>query len=293
MFFLQLMVAGISVGAVYALVGHGYNITFWSLRVVNFAHGSFLMMAVMLSLAAYKARLPLPLAMAAGLLAIGILGWCLERVAVRPLTRPGASSMGWIVSTLGAGIVLQAVATEIWGAQAMAFPPVLFVSTDYLRVGKIQLSLQLLLVFLAAVLAMAAFELFIRYTLAGKAIRATAVDPEAARTMGINTRRVISLSFVLSALLAGIAGLLVAPVTGVDPAFGLDLMIKGFVAAVLGGMGSSAGALAGGICLGLLELLVGGYISAGARNGVAFLLLILVLALRPQGLLGRKLVVKV
>lgn len=273
-------------------MAHGYNITFWALRVVNFGHGSFLMMAVMVALALLNAGLPLWAAILAGLALNAGMGYVLEFVAVRPLVR-ARTSMGWVVSTLGAGIVLQAIATETWGTQSKAFPAIVFESTDYVRVAGVQLSAQLLLALAAAVLIMALFEVGIRFTLVGKAMRATAVDPECARTMGINTRRMISLAFVLSGLLAGLAGILIAPFTGIEPAFGLELMIKGFVAAVVGGMGSSSGALVGGIFVGLLELLVGGYISSAARNGVVFSVLILVLAVRPQGLLGKPLAVKV
>jgi branched-chain amino acid transport system permease protein len=282
----------VSLGAVYALVAHGYNITFWTLRVVNFGHGSFLMMAVMVALAIVKAGLPLWLAILAGLALSAAMGWLLELVAVRPLVR-ARMGMGWVVSTLGAGIVLQAIATETWGTQTKAFPAIIFESTDYVKLAGVQLSAQLLMAFAAAILVMVLFEAFFRFTLLGRAMMATAVDPDCARTMGIDTRWMISFAFVLSGLLAGLAGILIAPFTGIDPAFGLELMIKGFVAAVVGGMGSSIGALVGGIFVGLLELLVGGYISSAARNGVVFSFLIVVLAVRPQGLLGRKLVVKV
>lgn len=292
MFLLELVTAGISLGAVYALVAHGYNITFWALRVVNFGHGSFLMMAVMVALALVNAGLPLGAAIGAGLALSAGMGWVLELVAVRPLIRAG-TGMGWVVSTLGAGIVLQAVATEVWGTQTKAFPAIVFESTDYVKVLGVQLSAQLLLVFGVAILVMLVFEFFIRFTLLGRAMMATAADPDCARTMGINTRRMISLAFILSGFLAGLAGILIAPLTGIDPAFGLELMIKGFVAAVVGGMGSSTGALVGGIFVGLLELLIGGYISSAARNGVVFSVLIVVLAVRPQGFLGKRVVVKV
>lgn len=291
-FFLELVAAGVALGAIYALVAQGYNITFWAVRVVNFGHGSFMMMAVMVALAVVNQGAPLWLAVLAGIAATAVMGYVLELVAVRPLMR-ARLGMGWVVSTLGAGIVLQALATDLWGTNTRAFPPILFESTDYVRVLGIQLSGQHLLAFTAALLVMVVFELGIRGTLLGKAMRATAMDPDCARTVGINTRWMISLSFILSGVLAGLAGILIAPLTGIDSAFGLELMIKGFVAAVIGGMGNSAGALIGGIFVGLLELLVGGYISSGARNGVVFSILIVVLAVRPQGLLGKRVEVKV
>lgn len=290
-FFLQMVFAGLSQGAIYALIAYGFNITFWTVKVVNFAHGSFLMLCVMLSLAAFQAGAPLALALAGGIVATALLVAGLERVAVRPVLHHG-SGMGWVVSTLGTGIVLQALASLIWGAQAMAFPPVIFGPTDYLPVFGVRLSLQLLLIVAAAVAVMAALEYVRRRTLWGKALRAAAADPDAARLRGIPVQRYVTASFLISGALAGLAGILIAPISGIEPSFGLNLMIKGFVAAVVGGLGSSVGALVGGLLVGLIELFVGGYVSSAWRNGVVFALLIAVLMARPQGLLGREAAVK-
>jgi branched-chain amino acid transport system permease protein len=291
-FFLQLLFAGISQGAIYALIAYGFNITYWTVKVVNFAHGSCLMISVMLSLAMYRLGLPIAIAMACGIVATAVLVGILERIAVRPVL-DRSSGMGWVVSTLGAGIVLQALATLIWGTQAMAFPAFMFESTDYLPLLGVQLSLQLVLVCAAAVLVMLGLETLVRRTMWGKVLRAAAFDPDSARLRGIPVQRVVTASFVVSGALAGLAGVLIAPVSGIDPAFGVNLMIKGFVAAVVGGLGSSLGAMLGGLSVGVIELFVGGYISTAWRNGVVCLLLVLVLVVRPQGLLGRKAAVKV
>lgn len=291
-FFLQLLFAGISQGAVYALIAYGFNVTYWTLKVVNFAHGSCLMISVMLSLAAYRLGLPIVVAMLCGILATGVMVGFLERIAVRPVLNR-ASGMGWVVSTLGAGIVLQALATLIWGTQAMAFPPFLFESTDYVTLLGVQLSLQLVLVCVAALLVMLGLETLVRQTIWGKVLRAAAFDQESARLRGIPVQRVVTASFIVSGALAGLAGVLIAPISGIDPGFGLNLMIKGFVAAVVGGLGSSLGAMVGGLAVGVIELFVGGYISTAWRNGVVFLLLLLVLMIHPQGLLGHKPAVKV
>jgi branched-chain amino acid transport system permease protein len=291
-FFLQLLFAGISQGAIYALIAYGFNITYWTVKVVNFAHGSCLMISVMLSLAMYRLGLPIAIAMACGIVATAVLVGILERIAVRPVL-DRSSGMGWVVSTLGAGIVLQALATLIWGTQAMAFPAFMFESTDYVPLLEVQLSLQLVLVCAAAVLVMLGLETLVRWTMWGKVLRAAAFDPDSARLRGIPVQRVVTASFVVSGALAGLAGVLIAPVSGIDPAFGVNLMIKGFVAAVVGGLGSSLGAMLGGLSVGVIELFVGGYISTAWRNGVVFLLLVLVLVVRPQGLLGRKAAVKV
>ena len=141
---------------------------------------------------------------------------------------------------------------------------------------------------------MLVMELITNKTIWGKAMKAVAYDPDLSRVMGIKTNRVITLSFMISALLAGVAGILIAPIHGtINPEFGMSIMVLGFVAAVLGGIGSSKGALVGGMTLGIIEKLVGGYISSSAEQGVAFALLILLLALRPEGIFGVKEVQKV
>lgn len=291
-FFLQMLFAGISQGAIYALIAYGFNVTYWTLKVVNFAHGSCLMISVMLSLAAFKLGMPVLPAMLCGIAATGALVAVLERIAVRPVLKR-TSGMGWVVSTLGAGIVLQALATLIWGTQAMAFPPFLYESTDYLALFGVQVSMQLVLVCVAALAVMLVLEALVRTTIWGKVLRAAAFDPESARLRGIPVQRVVTISFVVSGALAGLAGVLIAPISGIEPGFGLNLMIKGFVAAVVGGLGSSTGAMLGGLVVGVIELMVGGYISTAWRNGVVFLLLLLVLMVHPHGLLGRKATVKV
>ena len=189
--------------------------------------------------------------------------------------------------------MLQALATLIWGTQAMAFPPFLFESTDYVTLLGVQLSLQLVLVCVAALLVMLGLETLVRQTIWGKVLRAAAFDQESARLRGIPVQRVVTASFIVSGALAGLAGVLIAPISGIDPGFGLNLMIKGFVAAVVGGLGSSLGAMVGGLAVGVIELFVGGYISTAWRNGVVFVLLLLVLMIHPQGLLGHKPAVKV
>jgi branched-chain amino acid transport system permease protein len=196
--------------------------------------------------------------------------------------------MGWVVSTLGFGIFLQGMAAKYFGSQAMAFPDVIFTAQDYVTLFGQYVSLQYLVVLGVAVTLILLLELFVRKTVWGQAVHAVSLDPELALVQGMPVRLIVLLSFVVSSLLAGVAGILIAQIGGtVDPAFGFDLVLLGFVAAVLGGMGSSIGALAGGIVVGLISKLVGGYVSTAAEHGIAFGLLMLALALRPQGLFGR------
>ncbi|KIL45404.1 branched-chain amino acid ABC transporter permease [Jeotgalibacillus soli] len=292
-FMLELIFMGICVGSVYSLIAHGFNITFWTTKVVNFAHGPFLMFCSMLILMFLSIGFPWIVAILLEMFSISIIGVILERVSVRPLVK-SPTSMGWIVATLGVGLFLQALATKIWGAQALAFPAFIFESTDYVPILGISMSLQYLLVLGTGLGIMLIMELVMKKTIWGKAMKAVSFDPDLASVMGIKSKSVVTISFILSALLAGVAGLLIAPIYGnVAPDFGMNIMVLGFVAAVLGGMGSSKGALIGGMTLGVIEKLVGGYISTSAEHGVAFAILILILAIKPEGLFGIKAVQKV
>lgn len=291
-FFLQLLLQGLALGTAYALVGQGLNVTFWTVRVVNFAHGAFLMVAVFVTLSTWQAGVPLPLALLVGIGFVAVLGGLLERVAVRPVLRH-VGGMGWIVATLGAAIVLEAVAEHIYGPQNRSFPGLFFEPGDVVQIAGVRMSLQLLLVAVVALLVLAAFEAAVRLTSWGMVLRATSHDSDLAQLRGIRVKRVVTTSFVISAALAGLAGVLVAPVTGVSPAFGFTLLLNGFAAAVVGGMGSSTGTLVGGLIVGVAELLVGGYISTSAQSAVAFVVLIGILMVRPHGLFGRSEVVKV
>lgn len=291
-FFLQLLLQGMALGAVYALVGQGLNITFWTLRIVNFAHGAFLMIAVFITLSAFQAGVPLGLALVIGIIAVGCLGAVLERVAVRPVLKH-SGGLGWIVATLGAAIVIEAIADHIYGPQVRSFPGIIFEPSDFVVVGGIRMSLQLLLVSGVALVVLALFELFVRRTSWGMVLQATSYDAESARLRGINVEAVVTASFVVSGALAALAGILVAPVTGISPAFGFTLLLSGFAAVVVGGMGSSVGTLIGGVTVGVIELLVGGYISTSAQSAVAFVVLIVILMVRPAGLFGKHEVQKV
>lgn len=286
-FFFSLVLAGLSVGAVYALVALGLNLTFWTTRALNFGQGSLMMLCAMLTVYLAAQGLALLLAVLGALATIAALGMFIERYTVRPALK-GSGSMGWVVSTLGFGIFLQGLAAKWFGSQAVAFPDVLFSAQDYVSVFGQHVSLQYLLVLVVAVALILLLELFVRKTVWGQAVHAVSLDPELAAVQGMPVRWIILGSFVASSLLAGVAGILISQIGGtVDPAFGFDLVLLGFVAAVFGGMGSSVGALVGGLVVGLTGKLVGGYVSTAAEHAIAFALLMAMLALRPQGLFGR------
>jgi branched-chain amino acid transport system permease protein len=287
-FFFSLLLAGISVGAVYALIALGLNLTFWTTKTLNFGQGSLMMLCAMLTVFISSQGLAITLAVVGSLAVVAALGMFIERWTVRPALESSGGSMGWVVSTLGFGIFLQGMAAKYFGSQAVAFPDVVFTAQDFVTLFGQYISLQYLVVLAVAVALILAFELFIRRTVWGQAVHAVSLDPELALVQGIPVRRLILSSFMLSSILAGVAGVLIAQIGGtVDPAFGFDLVLLGFVAAVLGGMGSSLGALVGGLLVGVISKLVGGYVSTAAEHGIAFALLMLALAVRPQGLFGR------
>lgn len=287
-FLLQLIFSGICVGAVYALIAMGLSLTFWTTRTLNFGQGSLLMTASVATVALLGAGLPVAVALLFGVLLAGALMILAELIAIRPLLKAG-DSMGWVVSTLGFGLFLQGFVSTFFGSQAIAFPSLVFDAMDFVDVAGVQVSAQYLAVLALSLTLMVAMELFLRRSAWGRAVRAVSHDADVAALAGIPVRRVIVLSFVASGVLAGIAGVMVAQITGtVDPSFGFNLMVLGFVAAVFGGMGNTLGALVGGISLGVIEKLVGGYVSTAAEHAMAFAILMAILAVRPQGLFGRK-----
>ena len=293
-FFVQLLLAGLSVGAVYALIGLGLNLTFWTTRVLNFGQGSVMMAGAMLTAVMVIQGLHVFFALGIALLGCAAILWIIESVGVRPMLRNKSGSMGWVVSTLGAGVLLQGLASLLFGTQAVAFPDIIFSSSDTIQFMGAYLSVQYIAVFVICVFAVLVMEFFLHYTSWGYGVRAVAHDRDLASLMGIPVRRVVVTSFVISGVLAGLAGVLVAQISGtVDPNFGLHLLILAFVAAVAGGLGSAVGSLVGGLVLGVMEKLVGGYVSPAAAEVVAFMLLVGVLTIRPQGLFGKQEAVKV
>ena len=292
-FTLQLVFAGVCVGSTYALIAMGLSLTFWTTRTMNFGQGSLLMVGAVAATTLITAKLPPALAVVAGTLLTAVLMIVVERIAIRPLIKSG-ESMGWVVSTLGFGLFLQGFVAKFFGSQAIVFPSLMFNSQDFVKILGIQVSAQYLAVLALSVALMVAMELFLRRSRWGRAVRAVSHDAEVAALAGIPVRRIVVLSFAASGLLAGLAGIMVSQITGtVEPQFGFHLIILGFVAAVFGGMGSIVGALIGGIALGIAEKLAGGFISTAFGDVMAFAILMVILAIRPQGLFGQREVVKV
>jgi branched-chain amino acid transport system permease protein len=299
--FLQQIINGLVLGSIYALVALGYTMVYGILGLINFAHGEVVMIGAMVALAAIHAltgtALPGPVIMLMGLLiaipACMLLGYGIERVAYRPLRH--APRLAPLITAIGVSIVLQNVAMIIWGRQYIAFPPLL-PTDDYVIAGA-NITLLQIFIFLLATIIMAGLIFLVKRTRLGRAMRATAQNPEVAGLMGVNVNTVISATFVIGSALAAVAGLMVSAYYGLAHYYmGFLLGLKAFSAAVLGGIGNLGGAMLGGLLLGVIESLGAGYIGpltggvlgSHYQDVFAFFVLILVLVFRPSGLLGER-----
>jgi branched-chain amino acid transport system permease protein len=306
----QLLINGLSVGAVYALFALGYTLVFSVLGVINFAHGALFTLGAYLTylllggavgsngaLAGLHLPLALPLWAALPLAGLGTAAASLgvEAVAFRPLRRRGAEPLLYLITSLGAGVILVNLIQLLMGAEAYALPgqplgalPAVLALGDGLQIRTVQL-----LLLGVAALVMVLLGLWLNRSRGGKALQAVAEDASTARLLGINSRAMVQLAFALAGFLAGLAGGLVAlSVSIAGPYFGIGYGLKGLGVLVLGGLGSVPGAVLGGLIVGIAEALVPGNLS-GYKDAVAFAFLFGILLLRPQGLLGRRLVEKV
>ncbi|MGD0971471.1 MAG: branched-chain amino acid ABC transporter permease [Desulfobaccales bacterium] len=279
---LQYFISGLTNGAIYALIALGFGIIFNTTTIINFAQGEFVMLGAMCAISIYHLAPSLPLAFLGGVIIVSLVGLAFERLALRPVV--AASPLTLIIITVGAGVFLKGVAMLLWGKESYTLPP--FSGEAPLHLGTATILPQNLWVLGLTLVLVLALEAFFRLTLMGKAMRACAYNLRAARLVGIAASRMVQLSFALSALLGAGAGILIAPLTLGVYDMGTMLGLKGFAAAIIGGLGSLLGGVLGGLLLGLAESFTSGLISSGYRDAVAFLLLLVVLFLRPRGLLG-------
>jgi branched-chain amino acid transport system permease protein len=278
---IQALVNGVMLGMVYILVALGLTLVFSIMEVINFAHGEFYMLggfAVYYLLAQLGANYFL--ALAAAILLVGALGWVVEKIVFRPFRK---DLLGAFIVSLGLLWVLQSGALLAFGSLEKSVPSPF---RGVLRVLGVHFSLERLVVTLIGIVLVAGLYLFIRFSRDGRAMRAVAQDEDAAALQGINVDRISSLAFALGAALAATAGVLIAPLFFVSPFMGGLPIVKAFVIIILGGMGSIPGALLGGLILGVAEGVGSIFLSSPAVNLLGFLLVILILLVRPQGLLG-------
>jgi branched-chain amino acid transport system permease protein len=281
---LQYLLSGVTVGAVYALVALGFTLIYNASDVVNFAQGEFVMLGGMITFFAWQAGLPLPLAAFLAVAAAATLGVLLNKLAIEPAR--GAPIISLIVITIGASIFLRGAAALVFDKQLHRFPG--FSGDDPINILGATILPQSLWILVSAVAIFVLLRLFFTRTLTGKAVLATADNRIAASLVGINPNYTMTLSFAVSAAIGALAGVLATPITLTSYDLGVAIALKGFAAAMLGGMGIPIGALAGGLLLGLIEALTAGYVSSLYKDAVAFVIILAVLFAMPQGLFGRK-----
>lgn len=277
---LQLTFAGLGQGAVYALIALGFVAVFTVTGVINLAQGEFAALAGLTAISVAAAGWPLPVAVILGVVAAAAAAVAVERLAIAPVR--SMTPLVSIILTLGVSTALKAGMLLVWGPDARGLAP--FTPGD-VRVAGVAIRWHELWILLVAALTAATVVRFYG-TYTGKALRACAEQPVAARLVGISPRRASLLTFLIAGLVGGVAGVLASPVYFSSWDSGLLLGLKGFVAATLGGLVSIRGALLGGLLLGVLESLTAGYLDTGLRDAVAFLLLLVVLVVRPQGVFG-------
>jgi branched-chain amino acid transport system permease protein len=298
---LQQVVNGLTVGAVYALVALGYTMVFGVMKLINFAHGELFMLGAYFALTFLTTfglaglggspwiGVLVSTVLAAGLVAL--VGVLIERVAYRPLRK--ATRLAPVVSALGVSIFLQNAVMVTYGANYKIFPEGLVPEKSWLVAG-VNVGLMQVLILLISLVLMAVLYLFVQRTKLGTAIRAAALDHDTARLMGIDVDKIIRLIFVIGPALGAVAGVMVGLYyRQVNFVIGWTYGLKAFIAAILGGIGNIPGAMLGGILLGVLETLGAGYVSAAWKDAIAFVILIVILLVRPTGILGERVADKV
>lgn len=291
--FLSYLINGISLGSVYALIALGYTMVYGIAKMLNFAHGDVIMIGSYVIFFAFGSFGLNPIvSVLLSMVVCTILGITMERVAYRPLRE--APSLAVLITAIGVSYLLQQVAQLLWTSNPKNFKSVVSLQPIKLFDGQLTISAETLVTILACILIMVVLTLFINHTSAGHAMLAVSEDRGAAQLMGINVNSTISLTFAIGSALAAVAGGLMCssyptlmPTTGAMPG------IKAFVAAVFGGIGSIPGAFLGGILLGIIENLSKAYISTQLSDAIVFVVLIVVLIVKPTGLLGKKVNVKV
>ena len=282
--FVQFLFSGVAVGTIYAFSALGFTLIFNASKVINFAQGEFIMRGGMLAVLFVNAGLPAPLAALLAVVLPALAGMLIEKAAIRPAGNAEVISL--IIITIGLSLVIRGLVQITLGKEAHTLAP--FSDGGPIHLMGAVLHPQTPWIIGVTGLVMAGLWFFFHRTLYGKMILATSFNRLAAQLMGIDTRRVMSSSYGMAAGLGALGGLLITPMTMTSYDVGIMLGLKGFVGAVLGGMGNGLGAVAGGLLVGIAEALVAGYISSAYKDAVPFLLIFAILFLRPQGLFGAK-----
>ena len=291
--FITNLINGVSLGSIYAVIALGYTMVYGIAKMLNFAHGDVIMVGayIVFALTSYAGVNPY-LALVISMAACTLLGMAIERFAYKPLR--GASPLAVLITAIGVSYFLQNMALLIFGSQAKSFTSIVNLSALTLAGGKITISAETIVTIIVSLIIMVSLTLFVNKTKPGRAMLAVSEDKGAAQLMGVNVNATISLTFAIGSGLAAVAGVLLCSAyptlssqTGAMPG------IKAFVAAVLGGIGSIPGAVIGGVLIGVIEILSRSYISSQMADAIVFAVLIIVLLVKPTGILGKKYIEKV
>ncbi|MBS1141716.1 MAG: amino acid/amide transporter rane protein 1, family [Proteobacteria bacterium] len=282
--FLQFLFSGITVGATYALAALGFTLIYNASNVINFAQGEFIMLGGMLAVFFTQAGLPLPVALVLAILIPAIVGVIIEKLAIEPVK--GAETVTLIIITIGASLVIRGLTAVIFGKNTHGLPS--FSGDTPIDILGATLLPQSLWVLGVTALVVVVLWYYFNRTLQGKAMLATSYNRLAAELVGINTGWVLFMSFAMSAALGALGGILLTPITMTSYDVGIMLGLKGFVAAVLGGLGNGLGAVVGGLLVGILEAMGAGYISSAYKDAIPFVLILFILFFMPRGLFGGK-----
>ncbi len=279
---LQFTISGVGIGSIYAIVGLGFMIIYSVTRVVNFAQGEFLMLGGMLSSTFHLANYSLGTSIIIAIVLTTLIGMVFYQAVIYPIRRAPAFAL--ILVTFGVSIIIRGVALIAWGTDPRSIP--YFTRTEAIPIGGAIINPQFVWIMVSMAILACCLFIFFRYTVAGKAFMASSVDASLASLMGINTERMGLLSFALAACLGAYAGAVMGPVTFPHVGIGLHYSVKGFTAALIGGLNRIEGVIVGGLSLGILEALSAGLISSGSKDAIALAILLVVLTFRHQGLLG-------
>lgn len=282
--FLQFLFSGITVGATYALAALGFTLIYNASNVINFAQGEFIMLGGMLAVVFTQAGLPLPVALILAIIVPAIVGVLIEKLAIEPVK--GAETVTLIIITIGASLVIRGLVAVFLGKNTHSLPP--FSGDTPIEILGATLLPQSLWVLGVTALVVVVLWYYFNRTLQGKAMLATSYNRLAAELVGINTSWVLFMSFAMSAALGALGGILLTPITMTSYDVGIMLGLKGFVAAVLGGLGNGLGAVVGGLLVGILEAMGAGYISSAYKDAIPFVLILFILFFMPRGLFGGK-----
>lgn len=282
---LQYFFSGITNGAIYAIIALGFSMLYNATGLINFAQGEFVMLGALGLITFWRGlQLPLPIAFICSVAGVSIVGLLLERLAIRSVRKPHPIVL--IIITVGASILLRGVGMLEWGKDAYSAPS--FSRHSSFELAGATLLPQTLWILGSLLLIVIGLQFFYKRTLTGKAMQACAISKRAASLLGIPSERMVLLAFALSAAMGGVGGILIAPITMSSYDMGTMLGLKGFCAAMLGGLGSSWGSIVGGLVLGILEAFGVGFVSSSLKDAIAFILLLLILYVRPAGIFGVK-----